>query len=203
MRRTAAALLVALGVLFGTSFVPGAPAGAADGRCPEQGTGRVVHCRHVVRRGEHLWSIARSNLRADFGMARPPGRDVRTRAAELHALNREVIGPDPARLRVGTELRMYPWVGTPPPPVLLPGLDATYGGGDGIATVERPARYADARSVAVDGDGRAVTAGMLGGTFAVARFTPDGAPDGTFGDGGLVTTAIGAYAGAEVLVSGG
>lgn len=179
MRRGFALLVAVL------ALAVAAPAGAAapDGRCPEPGSGRLVHCRHVVRRGEWLWSIARQNLRDDFGMRRPPGRDIRTRAAEIRALNREAIGPDPARLRAGTELRLYPWVGGGQ--VAAPA---------GVATNGRPGRYADAQAVDLDAEGRAVTAGMLGGSFALARFTADGRADPSFGDGGLVTTAIGSFA---------
>lgn len=76
-------------------------------------------------------------------------------------------------------------------------LDIGFGGGDGIA--EAPVPYRDtpaAHDVQVQGDGRVVVAGGL--TFrsspyselVVARFTPDGAPDTTFGGDGTVETEV-------------
>ena len=55
-------------------------------------------------------------------------------------------------------------------------LDRTFGGGDGIVPV-------GAGGIAVQPDGRIVTADGV----AVYRFTPDGMPDPTFGNGGRVT----------------
>ncbi|MHC5001641.1 MAG: hypothetical protein ACYTJ0_00820 [Planctomycetota bacterium] len=60
-------------------------------------------------------------------------------------------------------------------------LDATFGGGDGIA----PAAIA-VHAVTHRADGRIVAAGASGGNVAVAQLHPDGSPDATFG-----TTAVG------------
>lgn len=52
--------------------------------------------RHVVRHGETLWDLAEQRL----------GNGARY--AELHELNRGVLGPDPGFLRAGTVLRLPP-----------------------------------------------------------------------------------------------
>lgn len=64
--------------------------------------------------------------------------------------------------------------------------------GDGIATIEFGGKDT-ARAVAIQGDGAIVVAGVTEGSnsdIAVARLTSVGAPDGTFGVGGKVTTAV-------------
>ena len=80
------------------------------------------------------------------------------------------------------------------PALALPGdLDVGFGDG-GIATATFPGG-AFATAVAIQPDGSIVAVGAAAGRtgtgeFAVARFLPDGSLDPSFGDGGLVTTAI-------------
>jgi uncharacterized delta-60 repeat protein len=175
MRRLAAAALALL-VLTAT------PAGAADdGRCAEPGTGRAVHCRHTVVRGEWLWKIARTNLRQDFGQARPTDTAVAHRAAEIRAANPSI---DADHLRPGQVLRLYAWVGSPAPR-------------PGYATVGD--HYADAQAVAVDPQGRIVTAGQLSDSIGVFRFHADTTLDTSFGTGGHVQTLVGTFARATAL----
>lgn len=87
-------------------------------------------------------------------------------------------------------------------------LDATFDG-DGrvtlppIGTGSRDESYA----VALQPDGKIVVAGEAWGTdgqphFAVARLNPDGSLDGAFGDGGLLTTPIGAKSAARGVALG-
>jgi uncharacterized delta-60 repeat protein len=185
VRRLAAATLALL--LLGAN-----PAAAADdpGRCPEPGTGRVVHCRHTVVRGEWLWSIARANLRQDFGQARPANRTVHRRAAEIRSYN---PGIDADHLRPGQVLRLYPWVGapaTPPPPPALP---------SNVTVAPVGAHHADAQAVAIDASGRIVTAGQLSNTIGVFRFDAAGRLDTSFGSGGHVSTLVGTFARATAV----
>jgi uncharacterized delta-60 repeat protein len=62
-------------------------------------------------------------------------------------------------------------------------LDPTFGG-DGQVM----AAHGAASDVAIQADGRIVTAGGGNGAFALARYNPDGSLDTTFGDEGNVTT---------------
>ncbi|WP_225801068.1 DUF11 domain-containing protein [Streptomyces sp. NK15101] len=65
-------------------------------------------------------------------------------------------------------------------------LDATFDG-DGRVTTGT----GSADGVALQSDGRIVTAGKSGNTFLVRRFTAAGAPDTSFDGDGVVTTAFG------------
>ncbi len=69
-------------------------------------------------------------------------------------------------------------------------LDPAFGGGGGFVALGG----AVADAVTVQADGRIVAAGSVGlGTrFAVVRRLPDGAPDPSFGTGGMVITSFGA-----------
>jgi uncharacterized delta-60 repeat protein len=67
-------------------------------------------------------------------------------------------------------------------------LDRTFGGGDGIAPTPGEA---PAKDVALAPDGSIVTGGRSGGNFYLARLTPDGSPDPSFGNGGVVVPALG------------
>lgn len=64
-------------------------------------------------------------------------------------------------------------------------LDSSFNG-DGIAFADLPGPT-EALDVALDAGNRIVAAGYSGGEMAVARFTPDGTPDGSFGTNGVVT----------------
>lgn len=74
--------------------------------------------------------------------------------------------------------------------------DTTFGGGDGsllIPVGEAEDREATVEGIALDADGRIVAAGTLDDDeheAVVARVTPQGAPDASFGDGGVVRTAV-------------
>ncbi|HXS80474.1 MAG TPA: putative Ig domain-containing protein [Gammaproteobacteria bacterium] len=76
-------------------------------------------------------------------------------------------------------------------------LDTTFGGGDGIVTTAVIPFADSARSILQQGDGKIVIAGAAGGnpnspnSFALARYNADGSLDTTFGNNGVVTTAIG------------
>ena len=86
------------------------------------------------------------------------------------------------------------------------GLDATFGSG-GQATTTVAGGDSLACAVAIQPDGKILVAGQsftgIGatarGTFALARFNPDGSLDGGFGTGGTVSTAIGASAGISAV----
>lgn len=73
-------------------------------------------------------------------------------------------------------------------------LDPSFGTG-GKVTTPLGSGETFAGGAVVQPDGRIVVAGYatVGGyeDFAVARYLPDGTPDGTFGTGGAVTTAVG------------
>jgi uncharacterized delta-60 repeat protein len=71
-------------------------------------------------------------------------------------------------------------------------LDATFGKGGRAATpAGAPLRHKPF-ALALQGDGKILLAGMqllsINSNFAVTRLNPDGTPDGSFGDGGVVTT---------------
>lgn len=69
-------------------------------------------------------------------------------------------------------------------------LDAGFGTG-GEVTAKLGAGDATAQSIALQPDGRIVVAGGLADDFAVARFTPAGSLDPTFGSNGSVRTDFG------------
>jgi len=75
-------------------------------------------------------------------------------------------------------------------------LDPSFGG-DGTVVTEFPSSRSGAHAVAVQADGRIVTAGFahandsVAADFAVTRYRPDGTLDSTFGGGGLVRTDFG------------
>ena len=75
-------------------------------------------------------------------------------------------------------------------------LDLTFSG-DGKVTTAIGTNNEEARSVAVQSDGKIVAAGYTyNGTrysIALVRYTTAGALDNTFGTGGKVTTTIGTY----------
>ncbi|HEX3149657.1 MAG TPA: putative Ig domain-containing protein [Gemmataceae bacterium] len=77
-------------------------------------------------------------------------------------------------------------------------LDPTFGSGGTVTTVFAENQLANqgATGIAIDGSGRIVVSGGDSGgnaDFALARYTPTGALDTTFGDGGTVIQAIGTY----------
>ena len=79
-------------------------------------------------------------------------------------------------------------------------LDGTFGV-NGLVTTAFPVG-SFATAVAVQADGRIVAAGAAAGPsvtgeIAVARYEANGSLDGTFGDGGMVTTPIGVVGGDE------
>lgn len=72
-------------------------------------------------------------------------------------------------------------------------LDRTFGR-KGIAVPPIGSRFGAASAIAIQSDGKIVIGGGMNidgfDDFAIARYNPDGTPDSTFGNGGLVTTAI-------------
>lgn len=72
-------------------------------------------------------------------------------------------------------------------------LDTTFGAGGRVTTSFGTTLTSQAKGLVLQPDGKLVAAGhMENGNFciALARYTPDGALDTTFGTGGLVTTSI-------------
>jgi uncharacterized delta-60 repeat protein len=69
-------------------------------------------------------------------------------------------------------------------------LDPTFGT-DGRVLSDFGAQLDAAFDVTLQPDGKIVAVGISAFDFAVARYTPAGAPDPTFGDGGLVRTDLG------------
>ena len=89
-----------------------------------------------------------------------------------------------------------------PPAAAAPGdLDASFSGDGRVSTLTSPDTFV-ARAVAIQPDGRIVVAGYSCDTgtcgptgdssFRLARYTRDGGLDTDFGQGGIVTTAVGA-----------
>ena len=76
-------------------------------------------------------------------------------------------------------------------------LDTTFGGDGRVTTAfEQSGNDGPAQAVALQPDGKIVAAGYTPSVeFALARYLPDGSLDATFGDGGKVTTDIGALLG--------
>jgi uncharacterized delta-60 repeat protein len=73
-------------------------------------------------------------------------------------------------------------------------LDQSFGDG-GLVTTPLGDGTAFASAIAMQNDGRLLTAGRdAAGRFALVRYLADGTLDGSFGDGGVVGTAIGASA---------
>jgi uncharacterized delta-60 repeat protein len=70
--------------------------------------------------------------------------------------------------------------------------DPNFGGGDGVALIEIDGYSSDSQDVALDGDGRILVAGANypDVDFYLARLQPDGTPDPTFGEAGLVRTHV-------------
>jgi uncharacterized delta-60 repeat protein len=74
-------------------------------------------------------------------------------------------------------------------------LDPSFGGGDGKASIDFTPREDFAYAVRIQTDGKIVVAGPAAyfahnSKFGVARLTPDGAPDPTFGGDGIVVTDL-------------
>ncbi|MFB7175969.1 calcium-binding protein [Streptomyces sp. NPDC056254] len=69
-------------------------------------------------------------------------------------------------------------------------LDPLFGGGDGY-TVTDTGAYNAAYGVALQADGKIVTAGQSGFDTAVVRYNTDGSPDASFGGDGTVTHSVG------------
>ncbi|MEU2617193.1 calcium-binding protein [Streptomyces sp. NPDC007157] len=65
-------------------------------------------------------------------------------------------------------------------------LDTGFGGGDGRVFTDFGTPE-EAKDVAVQPDGKIVAAGYVGGRAAVARYNPDGSPDTSFSDDGMVS----------------
>jgi uncharacterized delta-60 repeat protein len=78
-------------------------------------------------------------------------------------------------------------------------LDKTFND-DGVVSTAVGAN-ATGHAVAVDQLGRVLVAGTSDGQFAIVRYKPNGQCDGTFGNNGVVTTAIGASAVANGVVT--
>jgi uncharacterized delta-60 repeat protein len=76
-------------------------------------------------------------------------------------------------------------------------LDATFGSGGTLTTAIGPSAEGDA--AALQPDGKIILAGNANNGFALARYTPTGSLDTSFGGGGTVTTAIGAGAAADAV----
>ena len=68
-------------------------------------------------------------------------------------------------------------------------LDSTFGTNGIVAT--NFGNSAEARSMAIQSDGKIVAAGASGDDFTLVRYDTLGVPDGTFGSGGKVTTDFG------------
>ena len=71
-------------------------------------------------------------------------------------------------------------------------LDPTFGDG-GTVLAATPSEYAEVTAMIRQPDGRLVVSGFVdsaGDDFLLARFDVDGAPDPTFGDAGVVVTAV-------------
>ena len=78
-------------------------------------------------------------------------------------------------------------------------LDPTFGA-DGLVTTPLGDGGAVADALAILPNARIVAAGRdAAGRFALARYRPNGALDGSFGDGGVIATAIGSDALAQAL----
>ena len=73
-------------------------------------------------------------------------------------------------------------------------LDVSFGSG-GKVTNDSMAAGGNAKSVAIQSDGRIVAAGVSGSNFALARYNPNGTLDSTFGSAGNV---IGSFGGTSV-----
>jgi uncharacterized delta-60 repeat protein len=70
-------------------------------------------------------------------------------------------------------------------------LDPTFGAGGLVTTDFGSSEQASAATV--DGAGRIVVAGFSGDDFAIARYTPEGTLDPTFGTNGTVKTDLGSF----------
>ncbi len=83
-------------------------------------------------------------------------------------------------------------------------LDPTFGTGGRVVSAIGPTVEAFAFGVAIQTDGDIVAAGQsyngTGNDFALARYSPLGVLDGTFGSGGSVTTTIGGNARASAVL---
>jgi uncharacterized delta-60 repeat protein len=69
-------------------------------------------------------------------------------------------------------------------------LDASFGTG-GIVTTNLGTQSDDARAIALEPDGKIVLAGSAGEDIGLARYTPNGSLDPTFGSSGLTITDLG------------
>ncbi len=81
-------------------------------------------------------------------------------------------------------------------------LDTSFGS-NGIATFTIGGQSTYLNDIIVDEDDNIVVAGDCGGDLIVARFTPDGVPDTTFGNGGYISGSYGSTACSVALQSNG
>ena len=81
-------------------------------------------------------------------------------------------------------------------------LDTSFGS-NGIATCTIGGQSTYLNDIIVDADDNIVVAGDCGDDLIVARFTPDGAPDPTFGSGGYISGSYGTTACSVALQSNG
>ena len=81
-------------------------------------------------------------------------------------------------------------------------LDTTFGS-NGTATFTIGGQSTYLNDIIVDANDNIVVAGDCGGDLVVARFTPDGAPDTTFGTGGYISGSYGTMACSVALQSNG
>ena len=76
-------------------------------------------------------------------------------------------------------------------------LDTTFGGGDGLATLDFGPADSDLNAIALAPGGKFVAVGQTGGggaaNWAVARFNADGTPDTTFSGDGMLTADFFAF----------
>jgi uncharacterized delta-60 repeat protein len=81
-------------------------------------------------------------------------------------------------------------------------LDNTFGTG-GIVRMTEPSQNSAgiAIALAIQQNGKILTAGMRNGTYAVARYNPNGTIDTSFGTNGIVTTTLGNNPGFDRIFS--
>jgi uncharacterized delta-60 repeat protein len=109
-------------------------------------------------------------------------------------------GTSEAGVAIALSLALVVTFGSPPAFAAAGDLDTAFGEGGLVTTVFPVGSFATA--VAIQTDGKIVAVGAAAGPsetgeFALARYKEDGALDQSFGDGGMVTTAIAGGGGDE------
>lgn len=191
-----------------TSFVNGGPLKSGAESVVIQQDGRIVAAGYVTQGIDGTDEFALARYLADgqldpmFGMG---GKVITSMSPSQDRASAIATQPDGKIVVVGFAMNVNPsHADFAVVRYLADGtLDPSFSSDGKLTTAVSANDYDHARAIAVQQDGKIVVAGDsgLGATqrFALARYLPDGQLDPTFGNAGIVTTALGGHAFIEAV----